>query len=427
MEQGKRNFLKASGAALGALMLTPPGLATSNNKSKQTLTDITGESNPITSKERKQRIAKAQKLMTEHDMAAIVLEPGSAMDYFTGIHWRRSERLTAVIIPREGDITVICPHFEVPTITEKLTFSKDIRGWHEHDSPFALVASVLKEKGLKSGKLGFEKTIRYFVLEGIMQHATSFSHVNAKPVTLACRMYKSAAELQLMHKANEITLMAYQHVWQNLELGMTPQDIKNLMYNAQSKLGGKGVWNMALLNEASAYPHGTNQPQTLANGSTVLMDCGCNVYGYQSDISRTFVFGQASKKQRTVWNTVRKGQQLAFDTAQIGTATGKVDDVVRDWYTSLGYGPGYKTPGLSHRTGHGIGLDGHEEVNFVHGETTLLAPGMCFSNEPGIYIYEEFGVRLEDCIYMTNSGANWFTEPGNSIESPIGRIMPLSI
>jgi len=195
-----------------------------------------------------------------------------------------------------------------------------------------------------------------------------------------------------------------------------------LMAKAQSQLGGSSIWNMALFNEASAYPHGTRQSQVIREGSVVLMDCGCAVQGYQSDISRTFVFGEANKQQRKIWDTVRRGQEIAFATAQLGVDAGRVDDKVREYYQTQGLGPAYKLPGLSHRTGHGIGMEGHESVNFVHGETTPLQVGMCFTNEPGIYLPGEFGVRLEDCIYMTEQGPRWFTVPPESLDSPIGKL-----
>jgi Xaa-Pro dipeptidase len=235
-------------------------------------------------------------------------------------------------------------------------------------------------------------------------------------------MYKSANEIALMKKANEVTLAAYRHVYRQLEIGMEPADVKAMMASAQAQLGGAGVWNMALFGVASAYPHGTGQPQKIEEGQIVLMDCGCSVHGYQSDISRTFVFGEPDKRQREVWDTVRKGQQIAFETAQIGVPAGAVDDAVRTYYESLGWGPGYQVPGLSHRTGHGIGMDGHESVNFVHGEQTPLAPGMCFSNEPGLYDFDAFGVRLEDCLYLTEDGPAWFTVPPDSIDDPVGRM-----
>ena len=421
MTLSKRDLLKLGGAGVGAAFIGS-GISGAASAKENSLQSIIGDAAPITVEERKARIAKAQKLMQEQRLDAILLEPGSAMLYFTGIRWRRSERLTAVIIPAAGEIAVVTPYFEEPSVRESMAVGDDVRTWHEHESPFERVSQILADRGLKGGKLGLEKTVRYFVVEGMKAAAPTFEIVDATPITLGCRMYKSAAELALMKKANEVTLNAYQHVWDTLEAGMTPADINSLMRSAQGALGGKGVWNMALLSEASAYPHGTDQPQTLKAGDIVLMDCGCNVHGYQSDISRTLVFGEPTKRQREVWNTVRRGQQIAFETASIGTSAGKVDDAVRTYYESLGYGPGYKTPGLSHRTGHGIGMNGHESVNFVHGEKTKLEPGMCFSNEPGIYIYGEFGVRLEDCIYMAEDGPKWFTVPPDSLDDPIGRM-----
>ncbi|WP_417450081.1 M24 family metallopeptidase [Kordiimonas sp.] len=426
MTFSKRDFLKlGAGAAVGAVAAGAAARAEGAAKAPETLTGlkpITGDIQPITVEERQARVAKAQKLMRDEGLAAILIEPGPAMLYFTGISWWRSERLTTVVIPAEGDIAVVTPFFEEPSVRESMSFGEDVRTWHEHESPFARVAGILKDRGLSGGKIGFEDTVRYFVVEGMKAAAPGFEITSALPVTLGCRMYKSAAELALMKKANEITLRAYEHVWGTLEAGMTPGDITSLMGAAQAALGGSGIWNMALLNEASAYPHGTSQPQSLRDGSVVLMDCGCAVEGYQSDISRTFVFGTPTKRQRDVWNTVRRGQQIAFEAAQVGAPAGKVDDAVRAYYESLGYGPGYQTPGLSHRTGHGIGMKGHESVNFVHGEKTPLASGMCFSNEPGLYIYGEFGVRLEDCLYMTDKGPAWFTEPPASLDDPIGKL-----
>jgi Xaa-Pro dipeptidase len=360
--------------------------------------------------------------MATQNIDAILLEPGSAMSYFTGISWWRSERLTAVIIPRQGEMAVVTPQFEEPSVRESMTFGDDVRIWNEHQNPFKRVLSVLQDRGIKRGNIGLESTVRYFVVHGLSELASDFTITSAHPITQGCRMYKSQAEIDLMRKANEVTLTAYSHVYQNLAAGMPAAEVKSMMRTTQAGLGGSNIWNMVLCGPASAYPHGTKQAQEVTEGGIILMDCGCSVEGYQSDISRTFVFGEASQQQKEVWSTVRNGQQIAFETAQIDTPAGKVDDAVRAYYEKLGYGPGYATPGLSHRTGHGIGMDGHESVNFVHGETTKLASGMCFSNEPGIYIFGEFGVRLEDCIYMTEQGPRWFTQPPASLDNPIGRM-----
>ena len=427
MNMNKRAFLKASGASLAALSVTSTALASSSKTTQSnndTLKNITNNVSAITSTERESRIKKAQKLMQQMNISALIIEPGAAMDYFSGIQWWRSERLTALVIPREGKVGIVCPFFEEPSIQESLAINGDIRVWQEHESPFERIKQILLDRGisLSKGQIGFENSVRYFVQSGVMSLLTNLDHVSAEPVTRGCRIIKSHHELQLMHKANEVTLLAYAEVYSKLEIGMSGSQVKSLMSNAQSTLGGKGAWNMALIDQASAFPHGSKKKHIIKEGSIVLMDCGCNVHGYQSDISRTFVVGEPSKRQRDVWQTVRMGQKIAFEQAKINTAAGLVDDAVRKHYQAEGFGPGYKLPGLSHRTGHGIGMEGHESVNFVHGEQEKLKGGMCFSNEPGIYIPGEFGVRLEDCIYMTDKGAQWFTVPPDSLDSPIGKV-----
>ena len=417
MRISKREFIKLSGAT--AVLA---GCSSSDRPAEPVLQSITADAVPIDVAERIARIEKAQRLMAEQDIDAVLLEPGSAMLYFSGVHWWRSERLTAVIIPREGDIGIVTPFFEEPSVQESMTIGEDIRTWHEHENPFQRVAGLLRDRKLTGGRIGLEDTVRHFVADGLRKAAPEYQIVSARPITQGCRMYKSANEIALMRKANEVTLTAYDHVYRRLEIGMQPADVNSMMSDAQAALGGTGNGSMALLGVASAYPHGTNQPQKIEEGQIVLMDCGCAVHGYKSDISRTFVFGEPSKKQREVWDTVRRGQDIAFEAAEIGKPAGSVDDAVRSYYESLGWGPGYEVPGLSHRTGHGIGMDGHEPVNFVHGEQTLLAPGMCFSNEPGLYDFDSFGVRLEDCLHMTEDGPAWFTVPPDSLDNPIGRM-----
>lgn len=431
MKKDKRHFLKAMAAASLAVPFAGCASSTRLAKAPATLAGVTpgvslkpGFPEVIGVPERKARVARAQRLMQQHGISAVLLEPGSAMSYFSGISWWRSERLTAVIIPAEGAIAVVTPFFEEPSVRESMTFGDDVRTWNEHDSPFELVRDVLHDRGYRTGRIGLEDTVRYFVADGINSRVPDFQHVSAEPVTRGCRMYKSDHELRLMRAANEVTLRAYEQVIPKVRAGMTGSDIKQLMNQAQSELGGARPWSLALVGPASAYPHGTGVQEPVSNGDIVLMDCGCNVHGYQSDISRTFVLGQASSEQRAMWDQVREGQERAFAATRIGRSAGSVDDAVRSWYETLGYGPGYATPGLSHRTGHGIGMDGHEPVNFVHGESTLLAPGMCFSNEPGLYDFARFGVRLEDCLYLTDQGPQWFTVPPESIDQPLGSMGP---
>lgn len=414
----KRDFLKLSTAAGISAAIASTGSAAEEPAFSLALKKMTDAVQPITVSERKARVAKAQRLMRRAGIDALLLEAGSALVYFTGVRWWRSERFTGAIIPAKGDFALVTPYFEEPSVRESMSFGDDVRTWHEHENPFGLVAGVLADRGLKGGKIAVEETVRHFVVDGVHRAAAGFEIVSGEAVTRGCRMYKSAAEIALMQMASDVTMAAYRHVYSQVDRGMAPADISMLMNRATSELGGRVGFSMVLLNEASAYPHGTDQPQVVKDGGIILMDCGCSVHDYESDISRTWVFGEPSKKQREVWNTVKRGQELALETAMVGTPAGKIDDVVRAYYESKGYGPGYKTPGLSHRLGHGIGMDGHEPVNFVHGELTELAPGMCFSNEPGIYIFGEFGVRLEDCLYMAEEGPQLFSALSPSLDEP---------
>lgn len=410
----KREFLKAAGMT----SLTLASGSSWGQEKSGNLSDMTQGSTPIGVDERLARVDKAQQLMQANNVKALLLEAGSALIYFTGVRWRRSERFTGAVIPAEGDIAFVTPYFEEPSVRESMTFGDDVRTWHEHENPFDLVAGILADRGVRSGNLAVEETVRHFISDGVQRSAPSLSLVSGMPTTRGCRMYKSPAEIALMQKANDVTMAAYRYVHANVEASMSPRDVSTMMSDATRALGGNVQFSGVLLNEASAYPHGTSQPQMLKEGGIILMDCGCAVHDYESDISRTWVFGEPSDKQRDVWNTVKQGQELALETAEIGVPAGRVDDVVRAFYESKGYGPGYATPGLSHRLGHGIGMDGHEPVNFVHGEETALAPGMCFSNEPGIYIFGEFGVRLEDCLYMTEDGPQLFSALSPSIDKP---------
>mgnify|MGYP001202272798 FL=1 len=415
----KRSLIKYS-LAITASSFIPRKIIHADESIQNTMKkqNMTLDSIPITPNERKERIKKAQNLMQQHNIEALVIEAGSSLIYFTGVKWRRSERFTGVVIPKEGELSFVTPYFEEPSIRESMEIDTEVRTWHEHESPFALVLGILRDRNITSGRLAFEETTRHFIVDEIQKLSNDFTVISGNQITRGCRMYKSNSEIALMQKANEVTLESYRYVYQNIELGMTPAEISSMMSNKTRELGGIPQFSSVLLNEASAYPHGTKQPQKVKKGGVILMDCGCSVHDYKSDISRTWVFGEPTKKHREVWNTAKKGQELGLKTAQIGVPAGNVDDAVREYYEKQGYGPGYKTPGLSHRLGHGIGIDGHEPVNFVKGEKTPLASGMCFSNEPGIYIFGEFGVRLEDCLYMTKEGPALFTNFSKSIDEP---------
>ncbi len=376
---------------------------------------------PISSAERLARIAKAKRLMQRDGIGAILVESGPSLDYFTGVQWWRSERLTAAVIPATGDPIIVTPFFERPSVAESLSIPAEIRTWNEDEEPLRLVADFLRERGVAAQPVGFEETDRFFILDRLRRQLPGMRDVSANPVVRGCRMIKSKHELQLMQAANDIMLASLGYAWQRTREGMTPADIDALIAAAQKRLGGSYDGGLVLLGEASAYPHGSHKPQRVRRGEIVLMDCTCAVHGYQADITRTYVFGaDPATEQRKVWDQVRRGQQIAIDAAKVGVPAGAVDDAVRAAYESWGYGPGYKLPGLSHRTGHGIGMEVHEPINLVHGETTPLAPGMCFSDEPGIYIPGKFGVRLEDCWHMTEAGPKFFTQPPPSIDRPFG-------
>jgi Xaa-Pro dipeptidase len=410
----RRVFLQ--GAATSPLLAAGSAFA---RDSATPLKSLTGEAKPISADERRARIAKAQSLMAQRKVAALLIESGSSLEYFTGIRWRRSERTTLAVIPASGDVLVVTPAFEEPSVRETLQVGGDVRPWDEHENPFEKIVLGLKDRGINSGVLAAESTMRFFIIAGIRQASSAYEIIPADPIVRACRLIKSPAELALLQLANDVTIEALRQVHAQVALGMSGSDIGALMDHATISLGGSPEFSLVLLNEASAYPHGSVKEQKIREGSVILMDCGCAVHGYESDISRTWVFGQPTARQRKVWDTVKRGQEIALETAKIGVPLGTIDDAVRKYYESQGWGPGYRLPGLSHRTGHGIGLDGHEPPYLVHGDTTPLQAGMCFSDEPGIYTPGEFGIRLEDCWYMTGSGPKLFTALAKSLEQPI--------
>ncbi|MEI6418951.1 MAG: Xaa-Pro peptidase family protein, partial [Sphingomonadales bacterium] len=399
---------------LGASLLGLAGLATLPSPLRAAidtsgLTSLTTGIKPIDAAERAARIARAQALMAKADIAAIVLEPGASLDYFTGVQWWRSERVTAAIIPAQGEPIIVTPFFEEPSVRQSLGIPAGVRVWQEDEDPLALLAAALMERGASKARIGVEESVRFFISDGLAARLPGARMVSANPVVRACRMVKTPAEIALLQAANNVTLAALRWAHPRITAGMTPADIAGLIDSATTALGGRPSGALVLLGEASAYPHGSRNPQRVREGEVVLLDCGCSVGGYASDISRSFVFGKVPDDARRVFDIVAEGQQRALAAAQLGTPAGVVDDTVRRFYESQGFGPGYQLPGLSHRTGHGIGMDGHEPVNLVHGEATPLAPGMCFSNEPGLYLPGKFGIRLEDCFHMTDAGPQWFT------------------
>jgi Xaa-Pro dipeptidase len=374
---------------------------------------------PITAAERKARVAKLQSLLQRHKVAALLVEAGPSLEYFTGIRWWRSERTTAALIPSEGPAIVVTPFFEVPSVEESLEIEADVRPWHEDQSPFARIADAMKANE-STGPLAVESTTRFFIVDHV-RAAPGFGRpvVSGESLVNACRMFKSPAELALMQSSNDVTIAAIRHVHAQAQPGMNAGDIRQLLEGKLRELGGSDPFSLVLLNEASAYPHGTEKPQVLREGSIVLIDTGCKLHGYASDISRTWVIGAPSRRQREVWETVKRGQEIALEAAKIGRPVGELDVAVRNYYEGLGWARDYGLPGTSHRTGHGIGMEGHEPPNLMRADRTPLAAGMCFSDEPGIYIPGELGVRMEDCWYMTEQGPRLFTPLARSIDDPI--------
>jgi Xaa-Pro dipeptidase len=416
----RRDFIRLSAGIAGTAILTGGEIdAEPVPQSIRELRPSTVNIVPISDDERRDRIAKAQRLMVETRIDAIFLEPGSSLFYYTGVRWGNSERMFAAVIPARGEIAWVTPKFEEARARELIRFGRDIRTWEEDESPYKAVAGIFKDRGIRTGRIGMEERVRFFLYDGIRQEAKQLEYTSADPVTAGCRVIKSPAELALMQRANDITLAAFKAAAATLKEGMTQFEFGANVRAAHAALGSSGS---ALIGfgQYTAFPHGSIQPQKLKEGDVVLMDGGCAVEGYQSDITRTFVFGKPTARQREIWNLERKAQDAALAAAKVGATCESVDAAARKVITDAGFGPDYKVPGLPHRTGHGIGLDGHEWTNFVRGNKTLLRPGMCFSDEPMIAIYGEFGIRLEDCLYITEQGPQLFTPQSPSIDRPFG-------
>jgi Xaa-Pro dipeptidase len=374
---------------------------------------------PISLDERRSRIEKARRLMRENKIDGIYVEPGSSMFYYTGMRWGTSERMLALVIPARGEIAWVCPKFEEERARELITFGKDIRTWEEDESPYQRVAEIFRDRGIRTGRIGMEERVRFFLFDGIRKAAPGLQFVSATPVTAGGRMFKSSAEIALMQKANDLTIVAYRATIDSAREGMTQDEFAGNCSAAFRALGVQGGI-FCSFGKYTAFPHGSSTPQKLQEGDLVLMDGGCGVDGYQSDITRMFVLGKPTQRQKDIWNLERRSQDAGFAAAKIGAPCEAVDAAARKVITDAGFGPDYKVPGLPHRTGHGIGLDGHEWTNFVRGNRTPIQPGMCFSDEPTVVIYGEFGMRLEDCLYITENGPKFFTPQSPSLEEPFG-------
>ena len=422
----RRDFINLSALAATTGLAAGIGSCASNEQTKDKksvnddLQSMTKDVAPITIAEREARIEKAQRLLTEQKIEALLLDAGTSLKYFTGISWWASERPMVAIIPAKGNVKYVCPGFEESRFRELITIGKDVYAWQEDESPYKQIATALKDAGILSGNIGIEERLRFFIFDGVRKEASHLNYTSGDAVTIPCRIIKSAAELALMQKAADITSAAIKVGISKLQEGMTQTEVSSIINDAQQKSGGEPEFALVLFGQSSAFPHGSIKPQTLKKGDIVLMDCGCSVESYQSDTTRTILFGEPTKRQVEIWNLEQRSQTAGFNAAKIGAACEEVDTSARKIITDAGFGPGYKLPGLPHRTGHGIGMDGHEWGNMVKGNKQLLEPGMCFSIEPTISIPGEFGVRLEDCVYMTNDGPKWFSQTSKSITEPFG-------
>jgi Xaa-Pro dipeptidase len=427
----RRDFLTTSSASLAALAVT--GCAKAAADSQGSAADAAGDLPPaiaaltpmkdgvvpISVEERKARLEKARRLMTEQKIDALMLAGGTSMEYFTGMRWGNSERLLAVVIPAKGAPFLVTPKFEEERALEQahmgpLGKEATVYAWEEHENPYEFFAKGLKDRGLSTATIGVEETVRFQFSDGAA-HIPQVRTTSGTPITGGCRIYKDAHELALMRHASAVTLKAYEAAYKSLKEGMTQDDFEDLVQLAHKRLGYSGSAGVQV-GKYSALPHGSATPQTVQEGSILLIDGGCKVEGYSSDISRTFVLGKATQRMKDVFEIEFKAQSAALAAAKPGVPCEAVDAAARKVIVDAGFGPDYKF--FSHRVGHGMGMDGHEWPYLVRGNTLPLAPGMVFSDEPGIYIPGEFGIRLEDDMVITENGAELFTPQSESLEKP---------
>ncbi len=386
------------------------------------LTVMTTAVEPIQLAEYQQRLAKACELMQQQGLDLLYLNAGTNLSYFTGTDWYPSERLVGALLSATGQLLYISPVFEVPTLQGYQQVKAEIAGWHEHENPYQLLVEQARRlSGLPNPRLALDDSSSFFIFEGLRQQVPDWQIQSGKAVTQGCRAQKSAAELAIMQRAMDMTLEVHKAVASILYEGISTAEVEAFIDKAHQAVGASGSYFcIVLFGPDSAYPHGVKTPKVLEQGDMVLIDTGCRLLGYVSDITRSYVFGEPTVEQRRIWNIEKQAQAAAFAAAELGQPCELPDYAAREVLMSHGLGPDYQLPGLPHRTGHGIGRDIHEGPYLVRGEQTALAEGMCFSNEPMICVPGHFGVRLEDHFYMTAQGPRWFSEPAHSIENPFG-------
>ncbi len=427
----RRNFLVSAGVAAGATIAPefafpqqreqrPP---VSLPESITSLKSMKDQARPITKDERLGRFENARRLMAANKLDAILITGGTSLLYFTDMRWWQSERFFGVIVPAKGQPFFVVPAFEEGRAREQISRGPlpdaQVLTWQEDESPYPLVAQGLRERGMATGRLGMEETVKYVFSDGVAKAAPALSVTSATPVTAGCRGVKSAHEIELMRLAAKVTLLAYAAAYKGLREGMSQGELSSLISAAHSRLGFQGGASVQV-GQYTALPHGSLTPQTIREGSIILIDGGCSVEGYESDISRTFILGKPTDKMKQVFDIVHRAQQAALSAAKPGAECQSVDAAARKVVTDAGYGPGYKY--FTHRLGHGLGMDGHEWPYLVRGNTQLLVANTTTSNEPGIYIVGEFGLRLEDDMHVTENGAELFTAQSPSLEEPFANV-----
>lgn len=387
------------------------------NKLSNMTTDIAA----ISEAEFDSRIKKAQELMRQQGVFALYLDAGTNLHYFTGLKWYKSERLVGAILPVEGDLAFIAPHFEEGSLRDNMLIQGSYHGWHEDENPYQLFANILAQLGSAQGKVAIDESAAFFVFDGLRKAAPHFEFTNGADITAPCRQIKSTAEIALMQRAKNMTIEVHKAAARILHPGISTIEVSQFINEAHKRVGASGSsFCIVLFGLATSFPHGVKDPQILQENDWVLIDTGCLLQGYNSDITRTYAYGTATDEQRIAWQVEKDAQAAGFAAAQLGAPCGAVDDGARAVINANGYGPDYELPGLPHRTGHGCGLDVHEWPYLVRGTQTPLATGMVFSNEPMLVIPGKFGIRLEDHFYMGEQGPVWFTEPSYSIDDPFG-------
>ena len=400
----RRGFLKVGGLSISALGFVNSLFSNTLLSQQAKLSNMVAGVKPLGPEDYESRLEKATKLMAEQKLDGLFISGGSDLAYFTNVNWFISERTFGTILNRKGKPIWVWPAFEAESARELIPKDQELRTWEEHESPFKLIAGVMKDLGVSQGTLGIGPSTRSFNIYGLRKDVPGLELVNGAVVSEGCRAVKSEKEIAYMDLANKITKLAYKEGFKQLREGMSPRDLSSAISAAHQQMGVSGGGGPQF-GPSSAFPHGSRVPRTLKEGDTVLVDGGCSVEGYRSDVTRTVVFGKPSEKQRAVWDVVKKAQSEALKAVRPGVACEEIDRVARKVIEDAGYGPGYKY--FTHRIGHGIGLDGHEYPYLVKGNQLKLQPGMAFSDEPGIYIYREFGVRHEDCFVVTEDGGRF--------------------